>query len=288
MYNLALAQICPRTADVKGNLDKMEHYVVEAGKENAKLVVFPEMALTGYGCSDRFFEVAENIPGPSTERLARLAKDTGAYIIWGMPEMGVPGVLYNSCALVGPDGYVGKWRKHTLPGHATDSGGPGSFPDTRFFRAGSESPVFDTKIGRIGMMVCYDTFFPEISRLLTLKGADLLVFVAGSPAFEREIFEPIVRVRAIENTVWTAFCNLAGVENNIAYWGGSFAVGPGNVEAKLPGQPILGKAPYDVEALTFAEIDYSLTSKMRPFFPVIRDLPDRLYEDLGQAARILG
>ncbi|MGE5604803.1 MAG: carbon-nitrogen hydrolase family protein [Bacteroidota bacterium] len=285
MLKIALAQVCPVTADIQHNLALFEENVVKAAKEKAKLIIFPELALSGYACGDRFFEIAEPVPGPSTNRLAEAARRNDIYIIWGMPEKGLDGVLYNSAVLVGPEGYVGTWRKHTLPGHATDLTGPGAFPDRRFFRAGAESPIFDTGIGKIGIMVCYDTFFPEIARLLTLKGADLLVAISGSPSFEKDIFEPIVKVRAMENTAWVAYCNLAGKEGDISYWGGSFVVGPGNVKSKVPGEPIVAKAPYDVPSLTFAEIDYSLTGKFRPFFPVLRDLPSGLYQDLQDESK---
>ncbi len=196
--NVALAQVAPVTNDKRANIAKFVDYMDRAAREGAQLVVFPELALTGYGCSDCFFEVAEPVPGPSTERLAEEARKRHLHLIWGMPERGLPGVVYNSAVLVGPEGHVGTWRKHTLPGHATDLAGPGAFPDRRFFRVGNRSPVFDTPIGRIGMMVCYDVFFPEISRLLVLKGADLLVGISGSPAFEQRIFEPLGKARAME------------------------------------------------------------------------------------------
>lgn len=285
MFKLALGQICPVTADIKHNLAIFEENVVRARKENAKLIIFPELALSGYSCGDRFFEIAETVPGPSTDHLIEVARKNDIYIIWGMPEKGLDGVLYNSAVMAGPEGYVGTWRKHTLPGHATDQTGPGAFPDRRFFRAGTESPIFTTKIGKIGIMVCYDTFFPEIARLLTLKGADLLVSISGSPSFEKDIFEPIVKVRAMENTTWLAYCNLAGNEGNISYWGGSFVVGPGSKQTKVPGEPIIAKAPYDIPALTFAEIDYSVTGKFRPFFPVLRDLPSNIYQSLQDVSK---
>jgi predicted amidohydrolase len=288
MYRIALAQTCPVTADIQSNLKAFAENIQNAKKENAKLIIFPELALSGYACGDRFFEVAETIPGPSTNYLIELAKKNEIYIIWGMPEKGLEGILYNSAVIVGPEGYVGTWRKHTLPGHATDQTGPGAFPDRRFFRAGTENPIFKTALGTIGIMVCYDTFFPEISRLLTLKGADLLVAISGSPSFEKNIFEPIVKVRAMENTSWFAYCNLAGTENGINYWGGGCVVAPGNIHTKVPGDPIVAKAPYDIPSLTFAEIDYSMTGKFRPYFPVLRDLPLGIYKELSEVSKNIG
>ncbi|MDQ3654695.1 MAG: carbon-nitrogen hydrolase family protein [Chloroflexota bacterium] len=280
---VALAQIQPETADKRANLHRFDDCLERAAAMGAGLVVFPELALTGYACGDGFFEVAEPVPGPSTEHLAGTARKLDLHVIWGMPERGLPGVIYNSAVLVGPDGHIGTWRKHTLPGHATDRGGAGAFPDRRFFRSGHRSPVFETPIGRIGMMVCYDIFFPEIARLLTLKGVDLLVGISGSPAFERNIFEPLVLARAMENTIPFAYCNLAGTEGDIAYWGGSRLIGAGDVSRKVPGSPVICQAAYDVEDLVCGEVDYDLTHRFRPSFPVLRDLRADMYTQLLDA-----
>jgi predicted amidohydrolase len=280
---VALAQTQPATLDKRANLQVFDHALERAAKMGAQLVVFPELALTGYACGDAFFDVAEDVPGPSTAHICETARKFGLHVIWGMPERGLPGVLYNSAVLAGPDGHIGTWRKHMLPGHATDQGGAGAFPDRRFFRGGDRSPVFDTPIGGIGMLVCYDIFFPEIARLLTLKGADLLVGISGSPTFERPIFEPLVLARAMENTIPFAYCNLAGAEGEISYWGGSRLIGAGDPETKTPGSPIVCQAVYDMEDLVCGEIDYSLTHRFRPLFPVLRDLRAGMYAQLEAA-----
>ncbi|MGI8827377.1 MAG: carbon-nitrogen hydrolase family protein [Chloroflexota bacterium] len=269
---IALAQIQSETADKCANIDRFVEHMARAASNGADLVIFPELALTGYGCGDKFFDVAEEVPGPSTQRLVEEARRLDLHVICGMPERGLPGIVYNSAVLIGPEGHLGTWRKHTLPGHATDTSGPGTFPDRRFFRAGARSPVFDTSIDRIDMMVCYDVFFPEIARLLTVKGADLLVVISGSPSFERPIFETLVQARAMENASWVAYCNMAGTEAAISYWGGSRVIGPGNCETRVPGQPIVCQAPYNEEALVCATVDYALTQRFRPLFPVLRDL----------------
>ncbi len=280
---VALAQVEPATSDVAANLAVFDDYIERAADQGADLVIFPELALSGYGCGDAFFEVAEPVPGPSTEHLVATANRHNVHVIWGMPERGLPGVLYNAAVLVGPEGHIGTWRKHTLPGHATDHAGPGAFPDRRFFRLGTRSPVFDTPIGRIGMMVCYDIFFPEIARLLTLKGADLLVGISGSPSFERPIFEPLVQARAMENTSWFAYCNLAGREGKTTYWGGSRLIAPGDPATKVPGSPIVAQAAYDDPDLVLGEVDYALTHRFRPSFPILRDIRSEMYEQLREA-----
>ena len=280
---IALAQTEPATGDMTANLAQFDAAMERAAADGAQLVIFPELALSGYACGDAFFELAEPVPGPSTAHITHSAARLGLHVIWGMPERGLPGVLYNSAVLVGPEGYIGTWRKHTLPGHATDEGGAGAFPDRRFFRAGSQSPVFDTAIGRIGILVCYDMFFPELARLLTLKGADVLVGISGSPAFERPIFEPMVLARAMENTIPVAYCNLAGAEGEVAYWGGSRLIGAGDPATRVPGTPVIAQAAYDVPDLVLGTLDYAETHRFRPRFPVLRDLTASMYRQLAAA-----
>jgi predicted amidohydrolase len=287
MTKIAIGQITPVTGDKKQNLKKMEEYTLEAVEKGAKLIVFPELALTGYNCGDDFFEVAEPIPGEATRFFEELALNHDIHIIWGMPEKSISGVLYNAAALVGPDGFIGKWRKNTLPGHATDQTGPGAFPDRRYFKAGEDLPVYDTAIGKIGVLICYDIFFPELSRALTMKGADLIVGISGSPAFEKDIFEPIVKVRAMENVINFVYTNLVGKEGDTEYWGGGYIVSAGDKETKIPGHPILCKAPYEGEGITMAEIDSQAHHKVRPYFPILRDLTTRMYEQLADIHRKL-
>lgn len=284
-FTVALAQMASVTGDKAANLDKFAGFITRAAAEGAQLIVFPELALTGYGCGDAFFDVAEPVPGPSTDQLIALARQRQIHIVWGMPERRLSGVLYNAAVLVGPDGHIGTWRKHTLPGHATDRTGPGAFPDRRFFRAGTHSPVFATPLGRIGLMVCYDVFFPEIARLLTLQGADLLVAISGSPAFEQPIFEPLVLARAMENTTWLAYCNMAGSEAGLDYWGGSRLIAPGDPTTKVPGSPIVCQGPYNEEALILGAVDLDLIHRFRPFFPVLRDIPPAIYSQLDEAMK---
>ncbi len=287
MLKAAIGQFTPKTADKTYNLQKMKQLTQQAAEQGAKLVVFPELALTGYNCGDRFFEVAETLPGPSTRFFAEIAAEYDVHIIWGMPEQSIDGILYNSAALVGPQGYIGKWRKHALPGHATDLAGPGAFPDRRYFKAGEDLPVFRTSIGTIGILICYDIFYPELARALTLQGADILVGISGSPSFEKDIFEPIVKVRAMENTVWFVYTNLVGREGDTEYWGGGCIIGPGDKESKIPGSPLVCKAPYEGEGVTIGEIDIRQNAKFRPFFPVLRDLTTRMYEQLADIHRKL-
>lgn len=287
MTKVAIGQITPITGDKEKNIKKMEKFISEAAGQGAQLVVFPELVLTGYNCGDQFFELAERIPGAATQHFTKIAEKFGIYIIWGMPETSVDGILYNAAALVGPEGFIGKWRKNTLPGHATEATGPGAFPDRRYFKPGEDLQVYETSIGKIGLLICYDIWFPELARLLTLKGADLIVGISGSPSFEREIFEPLVKARAVENAINFVYTNLVGQEGAITYWGGGFVVSAGDKEKKISGSPILCKAPYKGECITMAEIDSSARHEISPYFPFMRDLTTRMYEQLAEVHRRL-
>ena len=118
------------------------------------------MSLTGYVVKDQIYELAEPIPGPSVQKVEALAKKTGMHIIFGMPEVSekTKATLYNTAVLVGPDGYIGKYHKMYFPTHSV-------FEEKRYFRPGYQPARFDTALGKIGLTICYDVFFPEVFSL---------------------------------------------------------------------------------------------------------------------------
>ena len=268
---IALAQISCKRADKVGNIEKMKAYAEKANKEGAKLVIFPELSLTDYLVRDLIYELAEPIPGPSVERMAEIAKENQVYVVFGMPEVSqrAESVIYNTAVLVGPEGYIGKYRKMHLPTHSV-------FEEKRYFRQGYETPVFETKIGRIGLMICYDVFFPEVSRALRLNGAQLIVCISASPAVRRKFFEILTAARAIENNVFLAYVNLVGIEEGLQFWGGSRIIGPNG--------SIIVKAKYDEEDFTIGEINFKDVKHIAAFVPTIRDLRPELYEELKEAS----
>jgi len=268
---IALAQISCKRADKVGNIEKMKAYAEKANKEGAKLVIFPELSLTDYLVRDLIYELAEPIPGPSVEKMTEIAKENQVYIVFGMPEVSqrAESVIYNTAVLVGPEGYIGKYRKMHLPTHSV-------FEEKRYFRQGYETPVFETKIGRIGLMICYDVFFPEVSRALRLNGAQLIVCISASPAVRRKFFEILTAARAIENNVFLAYVNLVGIEEGLQFWGGSRIIGPNG--------SIIVKAKYDEEDFTIGEINFKDVKHIAAFVPTIRDLRPELYEELKEAS----
>jgi len=126
------------------------------------------------------------------------------------------------------------------------------------------------------MLICYDLFFPELARLLTVAGAQIIVCISASPSGRRDYFETLTKARAIENSVFLAYVNLVGIEDGLQFWGGSHVLSP---EGRL-----LTKAKYDEEDLAIARIDYEELSRARPFLPTLKDLRPELFEFLREKA----
>jgi predicted amidohydrolase len=179
--------------------------IAEAARQRADLVVLGE-TLTYIGTGKSFAEVAEPVPGPSTNYFGALAKQHNLYIVAGLVERAAH-LIFNVAVLVGPDGKIaGKYRKVTLPDGEVMSG----------IAPGREYPVFETRFGKVGMMICYDGFFPEVARQLTLNGAEVIAWpVWGCNPL-------LARARAAENHVYLVSSTYEGVERNwmlSAVWG---------------------------------------------------------------------
>ncbi|MGQ9506470.1 MAG: carbon-nitrogen hydrolase family protein [Candidatus Bathycorpusculaceae bacterium] len=271
---LALAQISCKCGDKAANIKKMKTLVNKAKKQGVNLIIFPELSLTGYTVRDQIYELAETIPGPSVKTLESVARKTNSYIIFGMPEVSekTKATLYNAAVLIGPEGFIGKYRKMYLPTHSV-------FEEKRYFRAGYHAAAFETKIGNIGLTICYDIFFPEVSRLTRLKGAQLIVCISASPAIRRAFFEALTIARAIENTAFLAYVNLIGIEDGLQFWGGSRLVGPNG--------KVLAQAKYDEEDLVICDVDYADIKPVETFVPTLRDLRPELFDELKKHAETL-
>lgn len=271
---LALAQISSKREDKKENLQKIEKFIIKAKEQGADLVIFPELSLTGYVLHDQVYELAEVIPGPSTKRIEELAKRTGMHVIFGMPELSekTEATIFNTAVFIGPTGFIGKFRKTYLPTHSV-------FEEKRYFRPGYQTVAFNTPIGNIGLIICYDIFFPEICRLTRLKGAELIVCISASPAIRKGYFEILTAARALENTAFLVYVNLSGVEEGLQFWGGSRLVSPTG--------DLLAKAKYDEEDLVICEVDYSDMRPAETFIPTLRDLRPELFDELKRQSETL-
>jgi predicted amidohydrolase len=279
--SVTLAQMNPRLEHKESNLRKMQNWIERAAHEESDLIVFPEMSLTGYSLRDHVFALSEPIPGDSVKRLEKIAVENNLYVIFGMPEMSdkLKGVIYNSAVLLGPQGYIGKYRKQFLPTH-------GPFEELRYFRPGPVPEVFETSIGSIGLQICFDAFLPEVSRFLAVEGADILVNISAAPAigkaysrWGRASFETIIPARAMENTVFFVYVNLVGIENNVLFCGGS--------EIAAPNGEQIAKAKYDDEDFLTVKLDLSKIQKTRRSFTFLTHIRPELYDRISDRIRKL-
>jgi predicted amidohydrolase len=245
----------------KANIAKMMRLIDKAAAKGVRLIVFPEVCLQGYlynvvGMSEGLEDVryahenAEVIPdGKSVRALIKKAKEANMYIIWGMVEKDKNYIdtIYNSAVLVGPEGYIGTYRKVHQPAD-----------ELHFFAPGEDWPVFETSIGKIGMLICHDKWFPEATRELTIRGADIIAFIASwvceKPGDETDRFvtyyDKLDSVRAFENVVWYISSNNVGhCEKSVHnFCGQGKIVAPsGNSVVELGFKEDLGIAEIDVK-----------------------------------------
>jgi N-carbamoylputrescine amidase len=224
MVAVAVVQTEPVIGDVVGNLARIVEAVKAAAAEGARLVVLPELCVTGYVFEDRAeaWALAESIPdSPSAQTLVALARDLGIYLVSGFAERDGD-LLYNSSLLTGPTGYVGRYRKV----HLWDN------ENTIFTPGDVGLPVFDTDLGRVGMMICYDAWFPEAFRSLTLQGADVVCLPTnwvpipgqreGAPAMALSLCQAAAHV----NSIHILAADRVGVERGQPFIGQSALIGP--------------------------------------------------------------
>ena len=253
---LAVLQAEVRRGDIISNLSTVKR-LVEGSKEEINLLALPELFLTGYQLRDGLSDVAEAIPGngPALTGLCELSAFHNMYIVGGMVEKS-SGTLYNCAVLVGPEGYIGHYRKQYLPNF-------GPFEEKTHFGEGEDIQVFETKIGKIGLQVCYDLFFPRQSMGLAHRGAEVILNLAASPTTSRPLFHRVLPARAIETTCFWGFANNVGVQGSLTFAGESTIYNPrGKVIASIPAFE---------EGISIADISLDEISTFRDLRPVLRD-----------------
>ena len=254
--------------DKAATLAKMLQVVADAARQGCDLVVFPELALNTWGHCEEcatahspcawHVEQAEVADGPSSQTIAAAATAHGIHVIYGFEEAdaGDPSTIYNSASVVAPDGLVGTYRKLHL----------GIPLETDRFTPGDALPVFDTALGPIGISICYDFYQgPELSRVLALKGARLLVNPTGRSDLPRarEHLEQATLVRAHENLVFAASANRVGASHGPPTWAGGSVIGA----PQFPGFPAaLARAGAD-EELIVADLDFTELAKWYDLLP---------------------
>lgn len=215
---ISAVQTNVRFADAPHNLQVMSQIVAREAEAGSRLVIFPECFTTGY-CFDSkeaALNQAECVPGPTVEKVCELSRQYGCGIVFGMLEVS-EGKLFNVAILVGPDGFIGSYRKVHLPFLGVD----------RFTTHGDRPfEVFEFEGVRIGLLICYDGGFPEASRELALAGADLIALPTNWPRGAEYMSAFSVNSRAMENGVYFAAVNRIGTENGFTFIGQSRIAGP--------------------------------------------------------------
>ncbi len=213
---VTLGQFKPVIGDKQGNLETMKEIMEQAASEDADLVLFPELCLSGYFIQDIKEEMAEPINGDSIKYIQALCKELQVYTVFSWPERGEDGKIYNSACLISDQGKIaGNYRKV----HLYDR-------EKEIFESGDTFKVFDTDLGRIGIMICYDLDFPEAARSLYAGGADIILIPTNNFYPYARYQEAYLKVRAMENELPIAICNRTGQEDDLNYFGESAAYDP--------------------------------------------------------------
>jgi N-carbamoylputrescine amidase len=267
------------------NLAKAEAMIRDAADQGAKIVCLQELFATQYFCQvedHKYFRFAEEIPGPTTERLCAVAKELDTVIVASLFERRTAGLYHNTAAIIDADGrYLGKYRKMHIPDDPL-------FYEKFYFAPGDLGfRSWVTKHAKIGVLVCWDQWYPEAARLTAMSGAEILFYptaIGWHPTEKAEYgerqhssWETIQRSHAIANGCYVAVPNRTGHEapdggNGIEFWGQSFVADPS-------GQ-IVSKATRDREEVLIAELDLKQLDAQRTHWPFLRDRRVDAYQDL--------
>jgi 5-aminopentanamidase len=215
LAKIYLAQVEPVLHDKSSNLFKIQRCIQNASKENVDLVLFPELVLTGYYTREKTNELAEDKNGKSVQQIAGWAKEYDVKVIFGFPEKR-ESQIFNSACFINNDGSIlGTYQKI----HLWDE-------EYKYFSAGNDFPVWETDIGKIGIMICYDTEFPETARMLAEKGAEIILAPTANMSPLEHSQKIYIQSRACENQLFVATTNRIGIEESTHFFGQSAAADP--------------------------------------------------------------
>ena len=275
------------SSDAATNFKTAERLLHEASKQGAEVACLPELFLSEYFCQSEnhdYFQLAEAIPGPTTAALELLAKELGLVIIASLFERRAAGLYHNTTAIIDADGrYLGKYRKMHIPDDPL-------FYEKFYFTPGDLGfRAWSTQAGKLGVLICWDQWYPEAARLTALRGADVLFYptaIGWHPGEKKEFGEKqknawhlAQRAHALANGIFVIGVNRIGHEapaggTGLEFWGSSFIAAPDG--------SILAEAPEDQEMVLVADLDLSLINTQRIHWPFLRDRRIDAYEGIDQ------
>lgn len=272
LVNVGLVQMSC-TANPDENLKKAIEKIREAAAKGAHIVCLQELFRSLYFCDIEEYEnfnLAESIPGPSTEAISKIAKELGVVVIASLFEKRTQGIYHNTTAVIDADGtYLGKYRKMHIPDD------PAYYEKFYFTPGDLGYKVFKTKVATIGVLICWDQWYPEAARITTLMGAEILFYPTAigwatsqdeqTNSEQYNAWQTIQRSHAVANGIHVVGVNRVGFEQNGAmkFWGGSFVANPFG--------RLLYLASHDKEEVHVAEIDLQETDRYRTHWPFLRD-----------------
>jgi N-carbamoylputrescine amidase len=268
--NVACAQF-RHEGDRAASVEKAIEWMGRAADQGADIIVFPELAFDFFfpqvRADARYFDWAEPIPGPTTERFQAAAAELGLVTVINVFERAAPGRYYDASPVIDADG--------TLLGvsrmlHIAEE--PGYNEKYYYWPGEGGRPVYETRAGRLGVAICYDRHYPEHFRALTLGGAELVVVPTATSTSEqtfKDVWEIEIQASAVANQIFVAVANRAGVDGELRFFGESFLVNPAG--------RVIARATSEEEELLVAELDLGDIERVRRQVPFLRDLRRDLY-----------
>ena len=276
-------------ADRRTNILRLAEGIADLAKRGAQLVVLQELHNSLYFCQEENvdnFELAEPIPGPSTQMFGEIAKQCGVVIVTSLFERRAAGLYHNTAVVIEKDGSIaGKYRKMHIPDD------PAYYEKFYFTPGDLGFQPIDTSVGRLGVQVCWDQWYPEGARMMALAGAQLLIYptaigyessdTAEEQERQREAWTTVQRGHAVANGLPVVAVNRVGHEpdpsgqtNGIQFWGSSFICGPQG--------EMLYRAPKDEEVVQVVEVDMQRSENVRRWWPFLRD---RRIDEFGELTK---
>lgn len=277
------------SADIKDNLEKLKNNIKDVAQKGAQLVVLQELHNSLYFCQvedTNMFDLAESIPGPSTDFYGTLAKEYGIVLVTSLFERRAPGLYHNTAVIFEKDGTIaGKYRKMHIPDD------PAYYEKFYFTPGDIGFEPIETSLGKLGVQVCWDQWYPEGARLMALKGAEILIYPTAigwessdtddEKARQCDAWTTVQRGHAVANGLPVISVNRVGHEddpsgqtNGIQFWGNSFIAGPQG--------EILAKASDSKEENIVIELDMQRSENVRRWWPFLRDRRIEKFDDLAK------